>query len=142
MLQRQIERDTLPWCREHGVSVMVYWPLMKGLLTGRIERNNQLDERDPRRNWPMYQGEEWQKNQDFLDELRPIARELGKPLSEVVINWTIHRQGITSALCGAKRPGQIRENAAAMSWQLSREHTARIDAAIKNRGPIISRGAV
>ena len=36
MLMRQIENDTLPWCREHGVAVLVYWPLMKGLLAGKI----------------------------------------------------------------------------------------------------------
>ena len=38
MLMRQIENDTLPWCREHGVAVLVYWPLMKGLLAGKIAR--------------------------------------------------------------------------------------------------------
>ena len=39
MLQRQIEADTLPWCRRHGVSVLVYWPLVKGLLAGKIRRD-------------------------------------------------------------------------------------------------------
>lgn len=46
------------------------------------------------------------------------------------------------ALCGAKRPDQIRDNAAAMSWQLTQEEIATIDAAIAARGPIVSRPAV
>ncbi len=142
MLQREIEDAELPWCREHGVSLMVYWPLMKGLLAGKLPRDHQFDPKDGRQKYPMFHGSEWQKNQDFLDGLRPIAEELGKSVAEVVINWTIHRPGITAALCGAKRPEQIRETAAALTWELSAEHTARINAAIQNRGPIVSRAAV
>jgi aryl-alcohol dehydrogenase-like predicted oxidoreductase len=63
-------------------------------------------------------------------------------VAQVVVNWTIHRPGITSALCGAKRPEQIQDNAGAMGWTLSAEQTARIDAAIARRGPIASRSAV
>jgi aryl-alcohol dehydrogenase-like predicted oxidoreductase len=142
MLQREIEDVELPWCIEHNVSIMAYWPLMKGLLAGKLPRDHVFDPKDGRQKYPMFHGGEWQKNQDFLDELRPIAKELGKPLAEVVINWTIQRKGITAALCGAKRPEQIRETALAMSWELSPEQTARIDAAIKRRGPILSRAAV
>lgn len=142
MLQREIEEAELPWCIEHNVSILAYWPLMKGLLAGKLPRDHVFDPKDGRQKYPMFHGEEWRKNQDFLDELRPIAEELNKPVAEVVINWTIHRPGITAALCGAKRPEQIRETAAAMSWELSPEHTARINAAIQRRGPIVSRGAV
>ena len=42
MLQREIEADTLPWCRQHGVAVMVYWPLLKGLLAGKLPRDQSL----------------------------------------------------------------------------------------------------
>lgn len=142
MLQREIEQAELPWCQAREVSVMVYWPLMKGLLAGKLPRDHQWDPHDGRQKYPMFHGTEWDKNQDFLDELRPIAEELNKPLAEVVINWTIHRPGITAALCGAKRPEQIRETAAAMFWELSPSQTDRINAAIQNRGPIVSRAAV
>ena len=142
MLQREIERSQLPWCVEHGVSVMVYWPLMKGLLAGKLPRNHRFDPQDGRRKYPMFHGEEWEKNHDFLDRLRPIAAELGVSIAQVVLNWTIQRPGIAVALCGAKRPEQIRDNAAALNWSLSPEQIARIDAAITERGEIISRAAV
>lgn len=142
MLQREIEASQLPWCREHGVSAMVYWPLMKGLLTGKLSRDHVFDAKDGRQKYPMFHGEEWQKNQDFLDELRPIAKETGTTVAQVVINWTIARPGITVALCGAKRPDQIRDNAASMNWSLTPEQIARIDRAIEARGPIVSRAAV
>lgn len=142
MLQREIEADTLPWCRARGVSVMVYWPLMKGLLAGKLPRDHVFAPHDGRAKYPMFQGQEWQKTQDFLDELRAIAIEAGRTVSQLVINWTIHRPGITAALCGAKRPDQIEENAGAVGWRLSETQLARIDAAIRRRGTPVSRAAV
>jgi aryl-alcohol dehydrogenase-like predicted oxidoreductase len=112
---------------------------MKGLLAGKLARDHQFDPKDGRQKYPMFHGEEWQKNQDFLDQLRPIAAEVDVTVAQVVINWTIHRPGITAALCGAKRPDQIRDNAAAMTWKLTEEQAARINRAIAARGPIISR---
>lgn len=142
MLQREIEEEVLPWCISNGVSSIVYWPLMKGLLAGKLPRDHVFDESDGRRKYPMFHGEEWQKNQDFLDALRPIVDEAGVTVAQLVINWTIQRDGITAALCGAKRPEQIRETAAAMDFRLAEDQIARIDAAIAERGNIVSRGAV
>ncbi len=142
MLQREIEDSQLPWCVEHGVSVIVYWPLMKGLLAGHLPRDYVFDPKDGRRKYPIFSGDEWQKNQDFLDRLRELAIELDKPVSQIVLNWTIQRAGITAALCGAKRPHQIQQNAEAMSWSLTADQIARINATIAVRGPIISKAAV
>jgi aryl-alcohol dehydrogenase-like predicted oxidoreductase len=115
---------------------------MKGLLAGRLPRDHEFDPKDGRQKYPMYHGDEWQKNQDFVDQLRAVAADAGKTVAQVVINWTIHRPGITVALCGAKRPEQIRETAGAMGWQLSREQLARIDEAIARRGEPITRSPV
>jgi len=142
MLQREIENAQLPWCVEHGVAVLVYWPLMKGLLAGQLLRGHVFAEMDGRRKYPMFSGDEYQKNQDFLDKLRGLATELQKSVSEIVLNWTIAQPGITAALCGAKRPGQIRENAAALQWSLSAEQIHLIDHWIAERGSTVSRGAV
>jgi aryl-alcohol dehydrogenase-like predicted oxidoreductase len=134
MLQRDIEEDTIPWCREQRISVTAYWPLMKGLLAGRLSRDVQLDERDARRKYPQYQGEEWEKNQAFVDVLRRVAEEAGRTVAQVVINWTIHQPGLTAALCGAKRAWQIEETAGAMGWRLTAEQDAAVEAAITARG--------
>lgn len=142
MLQREIEDEQLPWCIENSVSSMVYWPLMKGLLAGKLPRDHQFDDRDGRKKYPMFQGEEWAKNQDFIDRLREIASGLERTVPELVVNWTIQRPGITSALCGARRPEQIRESAAALNWDLSPDSINAIDQAIADRGPSVSRGAV
>lgn len=142
MLQREIEADLLPWCRARGVSVCVYWPLLKGLLAGKLPREHRFAPQDGRAKYPMFQGDEWRKNQDLLDDLRPIAAEAGVPLSALVLAWTVRRPGITTALVGAKRPDQIAENAAALTFEPTAEQLARIDAALARRGTPISRAAV
>jgi aryl-alcohol dehydrogenase-like predicted oxidoreductase len=142
MLQREIEADVLPWCVRNNAACVVYWPLMKGLLAGKLPRDHQFDPRDGRRKYPMFFGDEWNRNQDFLDQLRPIASECGKTVSQLVLNWTIHQPGITVALCGAKRAHQIADNAGGMGWTLTEDQMARINAAIAARGETVSRGAV
>ena len=79
MLQREIEQDTLPWCINHQISVMVYWPLMKGLLAGKLRRDHVFPPSDGRHKYPMFQGEEWQRNLDFVDDLRDIADSRESP---------------------------------------------------------------
>jgi aryl-alcohol dehydrogenase-like predicted oxidoreductase len=134
MLQRDIEQRTIPWCRQRNISVMVYWPLMKGLFGGKLPRDGDLDERDGRRKLPMYQGDEWQRNQEFIDHLRAAAALTGHTVAQLVVNWTISQSGITSALCGAKRPWQIEETAGAIGWSLTAKQVELIDASLAARG--------
>ena len=142
MLQREIEAERLPWCQQHGVSVAVYWPLMKGFLAGKLVRDHVWDPKDGRQKYPVFQGDQWDKTHDFLEKLRPIAERHHRSLAELVTAWTIQRPGITVALCGAKRPEQIQESAGAMNMVLSEQDLAEIDRAIRDRGEVLSRAAV
>lgn len=142
MILRDIEADIVPWCVAQSISICVYWPLMKGLLAGKLARDHQFDPKDGRPKYPMFQGEEWQRNQDLIDDLRPIADEAGKTLAQLTINWAINQLGITSAICGAKRPDQIEDTAAAMGWQLSDAQQQAVDAALAKRGEPVTRWAI
>ncbi|MFT5302583.1 MAG: aryl-alcohol dehydrogenase-like predicted oxidoreductase [Mariniblastus sp.] len=142
MLQRQIEHDIVPWCLAHQASIVPYWPLLKGLLAGKLPRDYQFQPGDGRPKYPMFQGEEWERNQDFLDELRKIAQRCNKAVAELAVNWLIQQPAIASALCGAKRPYQIEENAAAMTWEMDSEIAEQIAAALARRGTPIVRTAV
>ena len=90
----------------------------------------------------MFQGAEWQKNQDLIDALRKIAADCDKTVAQVVINWTIHQPGITAALCGAKRATQAKENAGGGDWRLTPAQLVEIDQALAARGTAVSRSAV
>ena len=119
MLQRGLEEEVIPWCLENGVSVMNYWPLMKGLLAGKIRRDFKFDPADKRLTYDVFQGEKFESAQQLLDKLDVIAAECEKTVAQVVVNWAMHRPGITSVLCGAKRAWQIEETSSAMGWRLS-----------------------
>lgn len=142
MLQRDIEADRLPWCRAHGVSTVVYWPLMKGFLAGKLRRDHQWDPRDGRQKYPIFQGAQWDKTHDFVDRLREIAAEASCSVAQLVVAWTIRQPGVTAALCGAKRPEQIEETAGAMRVSLDERLMGEIDAAIAARGDVVNRSAV
>ncbi len=142
LIHRTIERDVLPWCRQRGIALAIYWPLMKGLLAGKLARDHHFDDRDGRKKYVMFQGDEWQRNHDLLDDLRAIADEAGLTVAQLAVAWTLHQPGITTALCGAKRPGQIIETAHAMHVRFSGDQIARIDAALERRGQPRVRNAV
>jgi len=139
MLQRGIEQRTIPWCRDRNIAVMIYWPLMKGILAGKMPSGAELDPRDNRRNYPIYQGEELVRNQQFVERLREAAALMGHTVAQVVVNWTMNQPGITSALCGAKRPDQIEETAGAMGWSMTAEQVTIIDEAIAARGEAVAK---
>ena len=119
MLQRQIEGDLIPLCLERNISVINYWPLMKGLLAGKIRRGHKFDPADKRLTYDVFQGEQFEQAQTLLDGIDRIAKEIDKTVAQVVVNWTIHQPGITATLCGAKRDWQISETAEAMNWRLN-----------------------
>jgi len=142
MLQREIEADLLPWCRSQSISAVVYWPLMKGFLAGKLRRDHVWDPRDGRQKYPVFSGEEWTKTHDFVETLRGIAQDAGLTVAQLVIAWTLQQPGITAALCGAKRAEQIQETAGSLSVTLTDAQLARCRQAITERGPIASRPAV
>lgn len=142
MLQRGIEAEILPWCVDNKVSCINYWPLMKGLLAGKMKRDHVFVDGDGRAKYPMFHGDEWQKNQDFVDQLRAIAREHGKTVAQLVVAWTAQQPGITSVLCGAKRAYQIEETAGAIGWVLDSCTLAKIDQALDQRGEPVAGRAV
>lgn len=117
-LQREIEADVLPWCREHHVGVMAYEPLALGLLTGKFTRDHVFAEDDWRRRSPLFQGAAWTNNLDEVERMRPVAESLGCSVAQWAVAWVVSQPGVTAALCGAKRPDQIRETAQAMSLAL------------------------
>ena len=136
LLQREIERDRLGWAAEHGARTVCYWPLMKGLLAGHLARDHRWHARDSRQHYEVFREPNWTRTHDLLDALRDLAAAKRCTVAQLVLAWTIRRPGLAAALCGARRPDQIRETAAAMQIELTAADQAAIDAAVTARGPI------
>lgn len=142
MLQRSLEDRFLPWCREQAIGLVVYWPLMKGLLAGSMARDREFPRSDSRHKYPMFQGDEFQRNLDFVDALRPIANRLETTVPGLVLAWTMQRPGISSVLFGATAPAQVAANVVALACQIDREAQTAIEAAYTARGTVAGRRAV
>jgi aryl-alcohol dehydrogenase-like predicted oxidoreductase len=118
ILHRQIERDVLPHCRENGIGVVVYSPMGRGILTGRVTMEREFPEGDGRRDEPLYHPENRALVLSALDAVRGIAEGHGISLANLAVSWVLHQEGVTGALVGARTVEQAQENARAMSVHL------------------------
>ncbi len=126
LIQRKIEPEILPFCREHNIGVIVYSPLERGLLTGAVGPDRTFPPGDHRSSHRFFTVENRKRVADALETIRPIAEAHKASLAQVVINWTIQEPGITAALVGARNADQAAHNAGAMSFTLSPDERARI----------------
>jgi len=135
MLDRGLEATLLPYCREHGISILAYSPLANGLLTGKISPDRQFKGDDLRRDNPRFGKGNLRKVAALLKELQPIAERHQVTVGQIVIAWTLVQPGVTFALVGARNPVQARENAAAGDIELSAEELRTVDDVLVRRGP-------
>jgi aryl-alcohol dehydrogenase-like predicted oxidoreductase len=127
LVSREIEKDVLPWCREHDVSVVVYSPLDQGLLTGKVPAERAFDTNDGRHKRPTFATTNRARVNDVLARVvQPIATRHSATIAQVVLAWTVAQPGITSAIAGARTPEQSLENARAGDLTLSPKEIAEI----------------
>jgi aryl-alcohol dehydrogenase-like predicted oxidoreductase len=131
VLRRDIERRVLPFCREHGIGVIVYSPMQSGLLTGRMtkERIASLPEDDWRRKAAWFQEPKLSVALNVAAAMGEIAEARGRRTGEVALAWALRHPAVTGAIVGARSPAQIDELADAASLQLDDAEAARIEAA-------------
>lgn len=132
MVRREIEKDLVPYCMENNKALIVYSPLQRGLLTGKIKPGQSFSAGDTREGNPYYSDANIVRINAFLDELRPMAAAKNISLSQLVIAWTIRRPGITLALVGARNAAQAVENAGAAGVVFSSEELSFIDAKLES----------
>jgi methylglyoxal reductase len=118
MLDRKIEDELLQFCRENRIGILVYSPLEQALLTGRYKKDTKLPAGVYRNNIPWFKQGNRERVIDLLDSWKDLTEKYSCSLTRLVIAWTIAQDGITVALCGARHPEQILENAGAAELSL------------------------
>jgi aryl-alcohol dehydrogenase-like predicted oxidoreductase len=126
MVNRGIEDDLVPYCLEHGKSILAYSPLQRGLLTGKYAPGHVFAKGDHRAENEFFADESIRRVNAFLDEIRPIADGHRATLTQLVIAWTIAQPGITAALVGARDAAQARANAKGGTIKLGAAELAEI----------------
>ncbi len=135
MLDRTIEPEILPYCRENNIGILAYSPIEQGILTGKVTLDREFRFGDHRRHRPWFQKKNLKRALDFLEKLKPIADVHGKTLAQLAANWVISQEGVTSALVGARTPEQVVENAGAADWRLTEDELKQIEEYVEELGP-------
>lgn len=130
-LEYRSGKEILPVCRENRMAFLAYSPLFQGLLTGKFKVENNFDENDDRFKNPKLKGEMYQFYYKAAEELKELAAEIGKPLSQLSINWLVNQEEVGPVICGAQTPEEIKENVESLSWELTEDIENKINLILK-----------
>ncbi len=131
MLQRDNEKELVPYCVQNNKGILAYSPLARGLLTGKIVPGQQFSQGDHRATHKLFQPEIVKKVNEFLNTIKPIAEVHSFTLGQLVLRWTIDQEGITTALAGARTKEQVIENARSVDEELTSEELLSIRLALE-----------
>jgi methylglyoxal reductase len=132
LVRRGIEKDLIPFAQAHQIGVIVYSSLERGLLTGKYKSGKNFPPGDHRAGKKTFKPEYLALIQEAFEEIKPIAEKHHVAISQVIIDCTIHRPGITAALVGARDPAQAKENAMAAKLNLSSQERELIAKTLSN----------
>jgi len=123
ILNRGIEAEVLPVVQRYGMGALVWSPLAKGMLTGRIRRDQETDLRRA----ALFGNFRDESRIDAVEKLIPLAAEAGLPLTHLAIAFAIAHPGVTSAIIGPRTMEQLDDLLAGVDVRLSDEILDRID---------------
>jgi len=141
LIDREVELELVPVCRNEGVGIIPWAPLRGGWLTGKYRRG--MTSAPPGTRW---EGDKqpwlgnWENSVDertwaVTDTLLAVAEEVGRTPAQVALRWLLQRPGVTSPIIGAKNLTQLEDNLGATGWTLPDEAMERLTAAGEFRLP-------
>jgi aryl-alcohol dehydrogenase-like predicted oxidoreductase len=125
---RDPEDEILPTVRELGIGFVAYSPLGRGFLSGAITKPEDLAADDYRLRSPRFQGENFQKNLQLVEQVKAIAAEKGVTASQLALAWLLAQGQDIVPIPGTKRRNYLEENIGAAAVVLTPEELQRIDA--------------
>jgi aryl-alcohol dehydrogenase-like predicted oxidoreductase len=130
LLYRQEAEQTLPTCRELGITFVAYSPLGRGFLTGRIQNLSDIPETDRRRDHPRFQEANFARNRQLVQTIEQIAKSKGCTPAQLVLAWLLAQGQDIIPIPGTKRKTRVDENLGALDVKLDAQDVARISAAV------------
>jgi aryl-alcohol dehydrogenase-like predicted oxidoreductase len=127
LFEREIEDEILPYCRQNNIATFGYGALCRGLLSGRMRRDTVFEGDDLRRVDPKFRGARFDQYLAAVQRLDQFAqRRFGKRVIHLAARWVLD-QGVTTALWGARHPGQLEPVDEVTGWRLDAPAMAEID---------------
>lgn len=132
LVGRDYEWELMPLALDQRIGTVVWSPLGWGRLTGKIRRGQPMPAKS-RLNNPLTMEGGPQVPDDYLykvvDALDEVARETGKTVPQIALNWLLQRPTVATIIIGARTEEQLKQNLGALGWSLTQEQIARLDAA-------------
>ncbi len=125
---RDAEEGHLATCRELGIGFVAYSPLGRGFLSGAIRSPEDFEADDYRRHNPRFQGDNFHRNLELVDQVHGLAEEKGVSASQLALAWVLARGEDVVPLFGTKRRKYLSDNLGALDVVLSADEVARLDA--------------
>ncbi len=117
MLQRDVEKEVLPYCAREGIGILAWSPIGKGLLSGKYHNGRRPKDR-VRSDEDLFKPANVRASAPLVRELRRIGKIHGKTPAQVALAW-LRRHRHVVPIPGGKRPAQAAENAGAAGWSLN-----------------------
>ena len=131
LVERNIEREFTTLAQQLGMGIMVWSPLASGLLSGKYKAGKdgegRLQAMKDSSN-PAFQ-KMTERNWQIVAALDQVARQAGRSMAQVALNWVANRPGVASVIVGATKLSQLEDNLAALDFKLAPELVAKLDAA-------------
>lgn len=129
LIHRDVEKDILSYCQQRNIGVIVYSPMVSGLLSGMmsVQRVQQMPDDDWRKRSPDFQGERFAHNLRLAELLTEIGFPHNLPAGVVAIAWTLHHPAITGAIVGFRNATQVEDLIRAAEFRLRDIELQRIE---------------
>jgi aryl-alcohol dehydrogenase-like predicted oxidoreductase len=128
LLERNIERELVPACRKYGLSILPYFPLASGFLTGKYRPGEPPPEGTRLAGMgPMASRVLNEKNFDTLMKLEGLAQRSGHTMLDLAIGWLASLPYVGSVIAGATKPEQVEQNVKAAEYRLTPEEMKEVD---------------
>jgi aryl-alcohol dehydrogenase-like predicted oxidoreductase len=124
---RDPEEELLELTRQLGITFVAYSPLGRGFLTGALKSPDDLAADDWRRNNPRFQGDNFRKNLELVEELETMARDKGTTTAELALAWLLTRGKHVVPIPGSRRIDRLEENTAAADIKLTDNELHRLE---------------
>ncbi len=129
LLERDAEKELLPYAEEYNMTLLAWSPLAKGALTGKYRPDSLPEFEDVRKTDPVFHPDNFARVYEVVKLLEEMAGRYGKTPAQVALNWLVMASPAVVPIPGAKRPEQVADNAGSVGWRLSYEDWARLEEA-------------
>jgi len=127
LLRREFEWELMPLAHDQKVGSIIWSPLAAGALSGKYRRG-QKSPADARLAQTSFGVAEINETlYQVVDVIEEVAKESGKTMSQVALNWVLNRPTVASLVIGARNEEQLKENLVALGWSLSAAHLEKLD---------------